>query len=81
MQLRLYTTLGCHLCEQAEQLLLGQRAITDLEWEPIEIAESEELIDGYGVRIPVLQWVSDGQELGWPFTAEQLEHWLQDKRA
>lgn len=75
--LRLYTTLGCHLCEQAEQLLNDQQAIADLDWDAIEIADTQALIETYGVRIPVLQWSSNACELGWPFTAEQLHRWLQ----
>lgn len=78
MPLRLYTTLGCHLCEQAEQLLLEQTTMPGLQWEAVEIAESQELIDAYGVRIPVLQWEANGQELGWPFSAQQLDQWLRE---
>lgn len=77
-QLRLYTTLGCHLCEQAEQLLGAQQAISGLEWEAVEIAESDRLVEAYGLRIPVLQWISNADELGWPFTDTQLHHWLCD---
>lgn len=75
-QLRLYTTLGCHLCEQAEQLLMTQEALADLRWEAVEIAESDKLIEAYGLRIPVLQWVANAEELGWPFTVDQLHRWL-----
>jgi hypothetical protein len=76
VQLRFYTTLGCHLCEQAEELLRAQQAISGLEWEAVEIADSDRLVEAYGLRIPVLQRVSDADELGWPFTEAELHRWL-----
>lgn len=73
--LTLYTTLGCHLCEQAEALLepwLSQ----GVSWAKVDIAEDEQLMARYGVRIPVLA-TATGLELGWPFSAETLAQWLQ----
>lgn len=69
--LTLYTTPGCHLCEQAEEILVS----IPVAFDPIDIAEDTELIRRYGVRIPV---VADGQgrELGWPFDATALRQWL-----
>ena len=67
----LYTTPGCHLCEQAEAILDA----TETAFRPIDIAEDIDLIERYGVRIPV---VADtlGSELGWPFDQTQLRSWL-----
>jgi hypothetical protein len=67
----LYSTLGCHLCEEAEAVLLpllaeAQAAGITIEVEVIDIAE-EGLIDSYGVRIPVLHCLSTEVELDWPF--------------
>ena len=42
---QLYTTLGCHLCEQALALLNALHAELDLVIESVEIAESDELVD------------------------------------
>lgn len=79
--LLLYTTLGCHLCEQAEQLLqpvllhinasLGARGMAPLQLLPVEISESAELVDTYGVRIPVIRLQDSEAELGWPFDQAQ----------
>lgn len=72
----LYSTLGCHLCEEAEALLLpllneAQMFGVPIEIEVIDIAE-EGLIDTYGVRIPVLRCVASGVEFDWPFDVGQV---------
>lgn len=74
--LKLYTTLGCHLCEQleAELIRLGK---ADLELERIEIAGDEALLERYGSRIPVL--ADGGDELERGFEAERLAHWLESR--
>ena len=74
IRLRLYTTLGCHLCEQLEALLATLMAV-DYRLDRIEISEDDELIERYGVRIPVL--VDDrGVELERGFMPEHLAEWL-----
>lgn len=68
----LYGTLGCHLCEVAEALLvqvLAQRG--DWQIECVDIADSDALLQRYGELIPVLRRDRDGAELHWPFSAEQ----------
>ncbi|SHF03140.1 Glutaredoxin-like domain [Modicisalibacter ilicicola DSM 19980] len=74
-RLTLYTTLGCHLCEQLETELacLGSGAI---ELERVEIAESDVLIERYGTRIPVLV-DGQGNELERGFEKERLSAWLE----
>ena len=34
----LYGTLGCHLCEQAEQLLTQAQQVMAIEWQTVDIA-------------------------------------------
>ena len=73
-EITLYGTAGCHLCELAEALvtpLLAQRAWPLLY---VDIADSEPLMERYGVRIPVLR--RGESELGWPFDAEQAAAFL-----
>ena len=67
----LYGTSACHLCEIAEEMLQG----TGKEFTKVDIAESDELFERYGVTIPVLRR-DDGQELNWPFSAEALAGFL-----
>lgn len=76
VQLVLYGTLGCHLCTVAEQLVV---ACVDLQRFPVEladIADDDALVEHYGVRIPVLADKASGQELGWPFDANQLQRFI-----
>nr|WP_285817830.1 glutaredoxin family protein [Echinimonas agarilytica] len=68
---------GCHLCEQAKQLLQQTHVVT-YGCELVDIAESDALIEAFGERIPVLEHINSGQQLGWPFNFEQLNTWLQD---
>ena len=60
-------TRGCHLCDKAEALLRHVSAARSLQWEYRDIALDEALVSRYGERIPVLL-LSDGRELGWPFS-------------
>lgn len=73
----LYHTAGCHLCEKAKDLLwpfISQDLISLIE---CDIADSDQLIEKYGVRIPVLR-SENGDEIQWPFDVSALEHWLVD---
>lgn len=70
----LYTTAGCHLCDQAKEMILPQLSAGGWQLQEVEIAESDALIDCYGIRIPVV--ATGEQELGWPFDEQQLEVFL-----
>jgi hypothetical protein len=75
----IYGTLGCHLCELAEVQLSTVMAQLPaaIEIECIDIADSDELVDRYGVRIPVLRRERDHAELDWPFADAVLLEFLQ----
>lgn len=73
----LYSTLGCHLCDDAAKLLVeffdgGEND----KWQRVEIAHSDELVELYGIRIPVLKHSSNDQELGWPFDSNDLNNFI-----
>ena len=84
----LYSSEGCHLCEQAYELC-KQANISELV-EVIDIVEDEKLVEKYGICIPVLaikkstkktaaqanttDKSEEVDELFWPFTLEQLEN-------
>lgn len=72
MNLVLYGTSCCHLCEQAEQMLHQAGVVA----EPVDIAEDDDLLERYGVRIPVLRRGDSGAELGWPFDAASVIRFL-----
>ena len=71
-----YTTVGCHLCDQAKAIY--QATLNpDFFWvETVDIANSDALIERYGVRIPVIRHEPSGRELGWPFGPEELVEFL-----
>lgn len=82
-KLNLYTTVGCHLCEQAHALLLKAQTQTQtqkkqpaFEIRAVEISESDALMAAYGIRIPVIRFDDAPAELAWPFTCEDLQVFL-----
>jgi hypothetical protein len=65
----LYSRADCHLCDQVIMML--DRA--GIRWRPIDIDGDAALSAQYGLRIPVLRRPDTGQELFYPFDAEQLQ--------
>jgi len=57
----LYARAGCHLCDDAREIVLGVRASAPFAFEEIDIETSDALVRDYGVRIPVV--TVDGEEL------------------
>ena len=75
IKLYLFSTAYCHLCDQAQQLLVN------LEVESftiIEIIDDAELLSLYGLRIPVLQRNDTKAELNWPFNADDIVIFLRN---
>lgn len=72
----LYSTSACHLCEQAMVLLQPwlERGVCVRE---VDISESDDLMQRYGLTIPVLARETGGPELNWPFDALKLQRWLE----
>ena len=66
--MKLYGTAYCHLCDEAEAILRTSGIAADY----VDIADDDELLETYGIRIPVLKRVDTGAELGWPFDAEAV---------
>ncbi|MDX1590145.1 MAG: glutaredoxin family protein [Oleiphilaceae bacterium] len=66
--LSFFITEHCELCEKAEAVLMATPIEDPIPVDVVDIAESQELVDRYGTRIPVLRRESDGAELNWPFT-------------
>ena len=79
MKVNFYTTVGCHLCDEALVLLQvlreqAQDQGKSLQINEVDIADEEVLMAEYGLRIPVI--TSCGQEIGWPFSLEELDQFL-----
>ena len=66
-QLQLLGTSGCHLCDQAEALLVHCLDLSKVDVELIDIAQTDELVALYGVKIPVLRCPESQKVLCWPF--------------
>ena len=60
-QVTLYTRSGCHLCAEAERVLLEEQAATPFQLELVDIDRDPELARRYGVRVPVV--AVDGGDL------------------
>jgi glutaredoxin len=52
--LTLYTRQQCHLCEQAMQVIMELKNEYSFTIEEIDIDQSDELTEKYGLMIPVL---------------------------
>lgn len=85
MNLVLYSTPACHLCETAaallQELLQELRAgnapgLMPFTVTEIDIVGDDALFERYGVRIPVLAVEGRGGELGWPFDLQMLYEFL-----
>lgn len=68
MDIKLFGITCCHLCEEAQAILHEMGIAADF----IDIADDDELLEKYGIRIPVLQRMDTGAELGWPFDAARV---------
>ena len=69
----LFTTAGCHLCDDAEAILRYCRSFyPQVQWRTVDIAEDAALVERYGLRIPVISIADSAAELNWPFDPGQL---------
>ncbi|WP_415890844.1 glutaredoxin family protein [Neptuniibacter sp. SY11_33] len=76
-ELELMGTVGCHLCEVAEQLIASSVDMQKYAIYQVDIADDDDLVERYGVKIPVLLDLESKDELEWPFDQSQLLEFLQ----
>lgn len=76
INLNLYSTSHCHLCDQAVVLLRNVPNQFDIHWLNIEITDDSSLLERYGFKIPVLKRMDTNNEISWPFTSEDIEKLL-----
>ena len=77
MRVQLFTTMGCHLCDEALALLEALiDSGFDMQVEEVDIADSETLMEQYGIRIPVIRVIDQDDELDWPFDIQRLQMFL-----
>lgn len=59
----LYMRQCCHLCEDAREILENLQQSFVFEIYEVDIDQDDELIEKYGITIPVIEL--DGEELQW----------------
>jgi len=75
-KITLYSTLACHLCDLAEEIVgqcIDGRAFL---LQKVDIADDPDLLKKYGVSIPVLYLDQHSQELFWPFDSVAVDAFL-----
>lgn len=77
INLTLFGTTACHLCDLCESLIEPIKG-NDVVVTKVDIADTPALLERYQLRIPVLRREDTGAELNWPFDLGQLLDWLAD---
>ena len=77
-QLILYYTEHCHLCDEAEALLLAA-GYGDC-YTKVEIEDDPSLLQLYEIHIPVLKHIDNKKELFWPFGPQELAVFLESDK-
>jgi hypothetical protein len=77
-KLKFFTTEGCHLCEQAGRIIDALHGRYSFEMEIVDIATEEDLVQKYGLSIPVLLSIEDNEALYWPFDRDGVINLLDD---
>ena len=72
----LYGTSACHLCEEAEALLVAALPTGgDVCYRKVDVSTDDALFERYGWIIPVIAR-PDGKELNWPFDDVILDEFI-----
>jgi hypothetical protein len=50
----LYSRRGCHLCDQARDVILSVRAREPFDFDEVDIEADDDLLREYSIRIPVV---------------------------
>jgi glutaredoxin len=74
----LYGTEGCHLCDEARDLLdlvLSSQG-KSIDYPYIDIVDDDQLMELYGESIPVIKATYSSAQIGWPFDSKTLISFL-----
>lgn len=71
IQYNLYSSEGCHLCEEALALCESVMPLNTINI--VDIVDDEKLVELYGISIPVLEQLNSNEKLFWPFTQAELK--------
>jgi hypothetical protein len=72
----LYVKPGCHLCEEAREVI--REAAPAAEVREQDITQHPRLQERYGLRIPVLERVGTDVALDWPFGPRDVTRLVTD---
>lgn len=72
----LYGTSGCHLCDEAETMIITAIKSDAVIYIKKDIVEDNNLLQKYALTIPVFKCVTTQQELNWPFTDETIRRFI-----
>ena len=75
-KLKFFTTEGCHLCEQAGLIVNALHEGYSFEMEIVDIATEEDLVQKYGLIIPVLLNIENNEVLCRPFDRDGVVNLL-----
>jgi Glutaredoxin-like domain (DUF836) len=67
----LYSKDACHLCEEAEAILMRVTADLGAIYRKVNIESAPDLFERFRYRIPVIE-VPGGPTLDWPTTPERV---------
>ena len=77
MELILYSTDHCTLCDQALELLISMPELAGQTVRVVDVATNDDLLSRYGERLPVLELNAAADDsaarmLDWPFDASSV---------
>ena len=81
MELILYSTDHCSLCDEALELLLSMPELAGQSVRVVDVATDDQLLDRFGERLPVLEvraLVVAARLLDWPFDSQTVVRALRE---
>lgn len=77
LKITFYSKPDCHLCEDGRWMVSVAQETHNFEVEYCDITMNTTLTKRYSHRIPVLKQAHRADDLGWPFTPEDIIGWLE----
>ena len=68
----LYGTSACHLCEEAEAIIKLAEEESHNPYIFKDIVDDDDLMQEFGLIIPVLKCPATNEQLNWPFNKDEL---------
>ena len=75
MELILYSTDHCSLCDEALELIFSMPDLAGHSVRVVDVALDDQLLDNFGERLPVLEIQSGDaveRRLDWPFDSQAI---------